>query len=148
MPADVAQKIDVLQTLEPVVVVGHDRAGGSCSEVQETREGGADPGDVGVDLLLGEQLPRFIPARRIADLGRAAAHEHDGTMAGLLQAAQQHDLHQAADVQAVGGRIEADIGRDHAGLGARIEARGIRDLMNEAALAQSAQEVGLEWTHY
>ena len=71
-----------------------------------------DAGDVGGDLRLGEQLPRLVAAGRVADLGGAAAHQHDGPMSGSLQVAQQHDLHEAADVQAVGRRVEADVGRD------------------------------------
>ena len=41
-----------------------------------------------------------------------------GRWPALLQMAQQHDLHQAADVQAVGGGIEADVGRNDAGIAA------------------------------
>ncbi len=53
-------------------------------------------------------------------------------MARLLQPAQQHDLHEAADVQAVGRGIEADVGGDHAGLRARIKACGVGDLVNDS----------------
>ena len=55
---------------------------------------------------------RDSPAGGIADLGGAAAHEHDRAVAGALQQPQQHDLHEAADMQAVGGGVEADIGGD------------------------------------
>ena len=61
--------------------------------------------------LVGEQLAALVLARRIADLGRAAAHQHDRLVPGLLQPAQHHDLDQAADVEARRGRVEADIGR-------------------------------------
>ena len=47
-------------------------------------------------------LPAFVLAGGIADLGRPAAHQHDRLVPGLLQAAQHHDLHQAADVEADG----------------------------------------------
>ena len=68
------------------------------------------------------------------DLGGAAAHQNDGTVAGLLQAAQQHDLYETADVQAVGRRIEADVGGNDAGLRACVEARGIGYLVDETAI--------------
>ena len=121
---------------------------GPVVETQEAVEDSADARDVGVDLFVGEELARLIAARWIADLGGAAAHQNDGSMAGPLQAPQQHDLYEAADVQAVGRRIEADVGGNHAGLRACVEARGIGDLVDEAALGQTTQKIGLEWTHH
>ena len=87
-------------------------------------------------------------SRRIADLGRAAAHQNDWAMSGLLQAAQQHDLHQVADMQAVGRGIKTDIGRNHAGIQLCIQPGGICYLVQVAALAQCAEIFSLEWTHY
>jgi len=52
-----------------------------------------------------------VLARWVADLGGAAAHHDDGLVAGLLQAAQEHDLDQAADVQTGGRGVEADCRR-------------------------------------
>ena len=54
-------------------------------------------------------------------------------MAVALQQAQQHDLHQAADMQAVGGAVEADIGGDRAGAQRRVERLGVGALEDEAA---------------
>ena len=48
----------------------------------------------------------------IADLGRAAAHQHDRPVSRLLQPAQHHDLDEVADVEARRGRVEADVGGD------------------------------------
>ncbi len=114
MPADVAQKWDVLEARQPVIVVDHHGAGRGIVEAQEVVENLANAGDIGVDLLVGEKLTGLIAARRITDLGRAAAHQHDGAVSRLLQAAQHHDLHQTADVQAVGGGIETDVCADDA----------------------------------
>ncbi len=83
----------------------------------------------------------------IADLGGAAAHQHDRPVAGLLQPAQHHDLHQAADMQAVGRAVEADIGDDAALRRPRVEGRHVGALMHEAALAQRPQKVGSEPGH-
>ena len=120
---------------------------GAVVEAQEMTEYLADARDVGLDLLIGEQLARFVAAGRVADLGGAAAHEDDGPVPGLLQAAQHHDLHQAADMQAVRGRIEADVRRHDSGPGSVVEAGGIGLLMNVAALIERAQEVGFERGH-
>ena len=69
-----------------------------------------------------EQLPALVLAGRVADLGRAAAHQRDRPMAGALQVAQHHDLTQMADMQAVGGAVVADIGGDGPVGGQRVQA--------------------------
>ena len=97
---DVAQELDVAERVEPVGVVDHHRVGRPVAEGQEPLEHAADAGDVGVDLVVGEQRAALVLAGGIADLGRAAAHQHDRLVPGLLQPAQHHDLHQAAHVQA------------------------------------------------
>ena len=55
-------------------------------------------------------------------------------MAVLLQQPQDHDLHQAADMQAVGGAVEADIRRHHARPQRGIERLGISALEDEATV--------------
>ena len=72
---------------------------------------------------VGEQLAALVLARGIADLGRPAAHQHDRLVPGLLQAAQQHDLHQVADVERGRGRVEADIAGHDLPLRQGVEAR-------------------------
>ena len=59
-----------------------------------------DAGDIGADLGIGEQLARLVLAGRIADLGGAAADQHDRLVARLLQLAQHHDRDEIADMQA------------------------------------------------
>jgi len=76
----------------------------------------------------------------VADPRGAAAHQHDRPIAGALQPAQQHDLHERADMQAVGGRVEADIAGD--GAIARRQPGGIGDLVDEAAAVDGLQEIG------
>ena len=56
-----------------------------------------------------EQLAALVLAGRIADLGGAAAHQHDRLVPGLLEPAQHHDLDEAADMERRRGRVEADI---------------------------------------
>ena len=90
---------------------------------EELVEDAADAGHVGGDLGVGQQLAALVLARGIADPGGAAAHQHDRPVAGLLQQAQQHDLQQAADMQAVGGAVEADIGGHRPGREPRVERR-------------------------
>ena len=94
-----------------------------------------------------EQLARFVLAGRIADLGGAAAHQHDRLVPGLLQPAQQHDLDQAADMERRRGRVEADIAGHDLLRGERVEPAGIGDLVDIAALVEQAQEIGFVFGH-
>ena len=50
----------------------------------------------------------------IADHARGAAGQRDRPVAGVLEAAQQQQGHEVADVEAVGGGIEADVEGDRA----------------------------------
>ena len=104
----------------------------------------ADAGDVLGDLLLAHQLARLVAERGIADLGGAAAHQHDGLVPRLLQPPQQHDLHHAAHMQAVGRGVEADIGDDPLLPGEFIQRRPIGALMQESAVDDLAQKTGFE----
>ena len=45
------------------------------------------------------------------------------------------------------GAVEADIGGDGAGCGARVERLGLRDLVDEAALGQNVKKIGLIGAH-
>ena len=112
--------------------------------MQERIEAAADAGHVGGDLLAGEKLPGLVLAGGIADARRAAAHQHQRPMAVALQQAEDHDLHQAADMQAVGGAVEADIGGDGAGPQRRVQPFGVGALEDEAALGGLVQEFAVD----
>ena len=133
MPSDVAQERDVAQPVEPGRVVDHDGGVGHIAEIEEAIEDPPDAGDVAGDVGVAQQPAAVILAGGVADLGGAAAHQHDRPMAGLLQPAQQHDSDQAADVQAVGRGIEADIAADHARRETLVERLEVGALMQEAA---------------
>src|ERR1700730_11483254 len=93
----------------------------------------ADAGDVGVDLLIGQELARVVAPGRVPDLRRSAAHQHDGPVPRLLQTAQQHDLDETADVQTIGGGIKADVCRDDVRDSPLVESCGVGLLMDVAA---------------
>ena len=61
-------------------------------------------------------------------------------MAVFLQQAQDHDLHEAADMQAVGGAIKADIGGDRSGAHGRGQRVGVGALEDEAARGGFVEE--------
>ena len=147
MAADVAQERNVFEPGQPVVVVGHDRAGRAVVEAQETGEDFADAGDILVDLIVRQELPGLVPTRGISHFGGASAHQHDRAVARLLQPPQHHDGDQASHVQAVRGGIKTDISGDDAGTRALIEAFGVGLLVDVSALGKAAQELGSKLGH-
>ncbi len=147
VPADVAQQRDIEQRVEPVGVVGHHRIGLAAAERKIVAEALADARHVGVDLCRRQQLARLVAARRIAHLGRAAAHQRDRLVPGFLPPAQQHDLQQVPDMERIGGAVEADIGAAGASRQQLVQARGIAALMHHAALVHDPHEIRLEARH-
>ena len=144
MRAVFAQEFDIAVARQPGVIVDHDRVGRAVAEGQEFLEHRLDGGDVGLDGFFGQLGPRGILAGRVADLGGAAAHQDNRLAAGLLEAAQHHDLDQAADVQGRCRGVEADVAGDHAGCGRCVQLGRVGDLVDIAARLKGLQEVGLE----
>ena len=124
MAADVAQEIDVVERVEPVGIVGHDGVAAGVFEFEELREDRADALEILVDHLVGENAAALVLAGRIADARRAAAHQRDRPVAGLLQPVQHHDRQQRADMQRGRGAVEADIGGDRPALARASSASG------------------------
>ena len=145
--ADVAQQRDVEQVVQPLGVVRHHRVGRAGAEGEVVGEALLDARHVVVDLRRREKLAGLVAAGGVADLGRAAAHQRDRLVTALLPPAQQHDLQQVADMQRVGGAVEADIGGAGAARQQLVEARGIAALMNHAALVHDTHEIRLETRH-
>ena len=142
MPADLAQEIDVVELRQPLGVVRHDGVGLALAEPDEMGEGLFDARLVGLDRLDGQKLAALVLAGRIADPGRAAAHQSDRLAAGLLQPVQHHDRHERADMQRRRGAVEADVGDEIARARLVVEALKVRALVDIAALLHHAQEVG------
>ncbi len=68
-------------------------------------------------------------------------------MTGLLHPVQHHDLDETAGMKRRRRRIEADIG-SHDFLGEQfVKTCLVGDLVNEAALVERAEEIGLEPGH-
>ncbi len=130
-----AQKIDVIEVLEPLVVIDEERICFALPESQELPEGVPDPRLVCVDLGFGQKLPALVLAGWIADLGRAAANQRDRPMPAALQHAKHHDADEIADMQAWRGAIEADIGGDRAFRGQRAQPFLVGNLMDVTALS-------------
>ena len=65
-------------------------------------------------------------------------------MAVPLQQAEDHDLHQAADMQAVGRAVEADIGGHGAITQRRVQRLGVGALEDEAAFGGFLKELAVD----
>ncbi len=136
MAADVAQEGDVGESFEPISVVDLDWG------FHETGENAGDRLFVISNCFGREELAGVVLAAGIPDLAGAAAKQDYGAVAGLFEAAQQHDADQIADVERGRGEIKADIGGERTGGGERVEALDVGALVDVAARLQHFEEFG------
>ena len=109
MLSDVAEKIEDADGAHPVGVVDEERRIGGGIEIEQTAELAPDAGDIGFEDVAGEEIALGRLAARVADHAGGAARERDGAMAGQLEPAQDEEADEVAEVEAVGGRVEADV---------------------------------------
>ena len=147
MLADLAQERDVFQPVQPFGIVAHDRVAAFLAEAEETLKHGLDTGLVVLDVFIRQQLAGLVLEGRIADLAGAAAHQHDRPVTGPLQVTKHHDLDKAADMQAVGRAVKADIGGHDLVVQHLVECVIIGALMDEPALAHGLHEARFELAH-
>jgi hypothetical protein len=134
----------IAQFRQPFVIVEHDGIGRAVAEGQEFLEDALDAGDVLGDPRFGQQGALGVLEGGVAHLGRAAAHQDDGLVPGLLQTAQQHDLDQVADVQRRRRGVKADIAGDDPAGRRLVQLGRMGDLMDIAPRLHGAEEVGFE----
>ena len=140
--ADVTQEIERTHRTKPVEVVGHDGRVGAV----EVEKGGHLPANL-VDPA-GDDVGRVELAfgcleAGVADHAGGAANQRDRCMPGLLETLEQQDRHQMAEMQAVGGRVEAAIERHRGFIQEFVQCGGIGDLGDEAAGVQVPEQGGL-----
>ena len=87
MRAVFAQEIDIAEAAQPFVIVDHPRVFGAGAEIQEPCGIRLHPGLVRLDLILGQELAALVLSGGVADLRRAAAHQRNRLMPGLLRRA-------------------------------------------------------------
>ena len=108
MLADVAQEIHQVQGHQPIGIVQHERPV-VRRKIEEPAQLHADPGAVLLGLLFCQQGSLGALAAGIADQAGPAAHQHQRPVAMALGVGQRHHGNEAAEVEAVGRRIEADV---------------------------------------
>ena len=84
-------------------------------KIEQLRQLHLHAGDVVIQNFLGEQLAFGGLAARIANRAGRAARDGNRMMAEQLKPPQRKQRHEIADVQAVGGRVEAAVKRDRRG---------------------------------
>ncbi len=109
MAAEITQEFDIIDLVQPVGIVDHDRIGRAIAKGQELLKDLFDPGHIGGNDFIGQNWACIIAAGRITNAGRAAAHQDNRLMAGFLQPAQHHDRNKRPDMQAVCSTIIAHI---------------------------------------
>ena len=109
MLADVPHEVDGAYLFEPVRVVDQEGRVILRVEVQKPRELRSDALQVRLKALAREQRTLLGLAARVTDEAGAAASDRDRPMAVPLHPDEHHDAQEVADVQAVGGRVEADV---------------------------------------
>ena len=148
VPTDGAQELDVPEFAEPVLIVNHDRICRPVAEGEKPLEDAPDAGGVRGDRRIVQQPSGFVLARGIADAGRAAADQHDRPMAGPLKMPEEHDLQEAAYVEAGRRTVEADVGADRRLVGQQtVEVGEVGALVHVAPFGHALQEGGSEVGH-
>src|SRR5581483_4369419 len=115
MLAYVAEKGDEIDAAEPVVVVGEDRRPRAL-EVDEPRDLPLEARRPLVDHLDGIERALAGLAAGIPDEAGTAADEDDRPVPGELHTPEGQERQQAADVEAVGRRIEPHVDRPRPGI--------------------------------
>ncbi len=88
----IAQKVDVVQLVEPIRIIHHHGVGRPIAKRHVFIKDAKDALLVGFDPRDVQHLTRLVLAGGIADFRRAPAHQDNRLMTGLLQPAQHHDL--------------------------------------------------------
>jgi hypothetical protein len=85
---------------------------GTGLEVEDPLELRLDAGHVVRELVAVEQVALLGATARVTDHPRGAAGERERLVTGELEAPQTELAHEVADVQRIGGGVEADVDAD------------------------------------
>ena len=108
--AHVADEIEEEVVLHPVVVVEYLGTVDGVVEVEEARKLPLDAVDVVLYLVGGEQFALGGLEGGVANHAGGAADDGQRLVAGHLEVLEQHDGDEVADMEAVGGGVDADVG--------------------------------------
>ena len=107
-------KVEEGEVLHPVVVVHEFGSIGSITlEVEEMAELLLDALYIVAQCLLGEEVALLALAGGVANHTGGTAHEGKGLVTSLLKMTEHHHATEVADMERVGGGVNAYIGRHH-----------------------------------
>ena len=141
VPTHLVEKLQVANAVQPVGVVHHQTVIAGRAHMHEAGEGLADAGDIVLDLRLTEHRPALVAKARVADARGRAADQQDRAMAKALQPAHHHQPLQMADMQAVGGGIDAQVNGRAALLQVLAQAVEIGALVDKTAFLEELDGV-------
>jgi len=107
--AYLAQQLDIVQGLQPLGVIQHQRL--AIGKVDKLLHLTLEALRIVLDGLLGEHLTHIGTAGGVADQGRAVADQSDGLVARHLQTLHQTQRHKVTYVQRVCRAVKADVER-------------------------------------
>ena len=107
---NVTKKIEIADAGGPVVVIHHD-GGVVAVEGDESLELAADAFAIRCDQVRCHELALGRTATGVPDHAGRTADQYDRAMAGALEAGEHQRWNQAANVEAIGRRVETDIDR-------------------------------------
>ncbi len=110
MPANVPQKLQIVERPEPVGVVEHQRLAGR--EIQKVGHLLLQVDQVGIDPFHRQKPAHFILVGGIANHARSAAHEGDGPVPVALHVGQGHDRYQMPHMETGRTGIKSDVADD------------------------------------
>ena len=151
--ADVAQKGKIVNVLEPVPVVDHNRVVGAVAEFQKFAERFFQPLNVVLQGFFAQKRTQFVFARRVADAGGCAADQRKRLMPAFLEPAHHHQRNDMPDMQAVAGGIRTEItdgrfARFFALVKIGVETVLVGALIIKAAFQHQVKKFGFKFAHF
>src|SRR5262249_19129917 len=140
MPANIAQKINVLQLCQPVGIVHNDGA-----IVAFESQVALQLCTQGLDILrsrgLRQHLAHFGPTTGIANHGCAPTADNQWSMASELHVRHGHDGEEATNMQAPGRRVIADVKGEAIAAKTLAQSIWMGDLLHKATCPQYIKDV-------
>ena len=142
MPPDVPQEIEVVQSVQPFRIVQHHGRVVCGVIVEKGGKGLLHARNVRIDGIGIQQRTLVGPERGVTHFGRTASHQGNRCVAGLLEPAQDHDVHLVANMQRGRRGIISDIGRLGSGEQFFVQGFQVRAIGQKAPALHDVQKFG------
>src|SRR5215475_10141780 len=140
MPANIAQKVNVLQLCQPVSII-HDDGTMVAFEGQIALQLSSQGLDVLRNCFLRQHLAHLGPATGITDHRRTTPNDDQGPVTSTLHSCHGHDGEEATNVQAPGRRVIADVKSEAFAAKTLAQYICMGDLLHKATCPQYIKDV-------